>query len=193
MDKRRVCLVVEDDDDIRSLISVVLTRAGFEVRAVRAGAEGVAAAAESAVSLITLDMGLPDMDGHLAARAIRALNNSPLLFLTAKAESDDILQGWPRAQLLTSRSPSARKSWPKKPMSSAPLLLNALHPRHNTPLKRILPASSCKALQNQQGQRCCHSARPAAAFLNAYFVPEDRIRFRGTSIKVSIKSIQKSG
>jgi DNA-binding response OmpR family regulator len=93
MDKGRVCLVVEDDDDIRSLIRIVLTRAGFDVRAVRTGAEGIAAAADPAISLITLDMGLPDMDGHVVARAIRALNNSPLLFLTARAESDDVLAG----------------------------------------------------------------------------------------------------
>jgi two-component system OmpR family response regulator len=93
MNKGRVCLVVEDDEDIRSLIGIVLTRAGFEVRAVRTGAEGIAASADSAVSLITLDMGLPDMDGHVVARAIRALNNAPILFLTARAEKDDVLAG----------------------------------------------------------------------------------------------------
>jgi DNA-binding response OmpR family regulator len=93
MDKRRICLVVEDDDDIRSLIRVVLTRAGFDVRAVCTGAEGIAAAADPAVSLVTLDMGLPDMDGHVVARAIRALSKAPLLFLTARAENDDVLAG----------------------------------------------------------------------------------------------------
>ncbi|WP_375134912.1 response regulator transcription factor [Arthrobacter sp. HMWF013] len=71
----------------------MLTRAGFEVRAVPTGAEGIAAAADPAVSLITLDMGLPDMDGHVVARAVRALNNAPLLFLSARAEDDDVLAG----------------------------------------------------------------------------------------------------
>lgn len=93
MNRGRVCLVVEDDEDIRSLIGTVLTRAGFEVRAVRTGAEGIAAAADPAVSLITLDMGLPDMDGHVVARAIGALNNAPIVFLTARAEKDDVLAG----------------------------------------------------------------------------------------------------
>ncbi|MFF1254482.1 response regulator transcription factor [Pseudarthrobacter sp. NPDC058329] len=53
----------------------------------------MAAAADPAVSLITLDMGLPDMDGHVVARAIRALSKAPLLFLTARAENDEVLAG----------------------------------------------------------------------------------------------------
>jgi DNA-binding response OmpR family regulator len=93
MEKKLVCLVIEDDDDIRMLVTVVLTRAGFEVRAVANGAEGIVEAADPSVSLITLDLGLPDMDGHIAARAIRALSKAPLLFLTARSEEDEILAG----------------------------------------------------------------------------------------------------
>jgi len=93
MEQQRVCLVVEDNGDIRGLITVVLTRAGFEVRAVASGAEGIAAAADPAVSLVTLDLGLPDMDGHVVARAVRALSKAPLLFLTARSEEDDVLAG----------------------------------------------------------------------------------------------------
>jgi DNA-binding response OmpR family regulator len=93
MEQQRVCLVVEDNDDIRGLISVVLTRAGFTVKAVASGAEGIAAAADPAVSLVTLDLGLPDMDGHVVARAIRSLSKAPLFFLTARSESDDVLAG----------------------------------------------------------------------------------------------------
>ena len=93
MENKRVCLVVEDNDDIRGLITVVLKRAGFEVRAVATGAEGIAAAADPAVSLVTLDLGLPDMDGHVVARAVRALSKAPLLFLTARSENDDVLAG----------------------------------------------------------------------------------------------------
>lgn len=93
MEQQRVCLVIEDDDDIRALIATVLTRAGFEVRTAATGGEGIAAAADPAVALVTLDLGLPDMDGHIAARAIRALSTAPLLFLTARSEEDDVLAG----------------------------------------------------------------------------------------------------
>lgn len=93
MEKKSVCLVVEDDSDIRGLITVVLSRAGFEVKAVTTGAEGIAAAADPAIALVTLDLGLPDVDGHVVARAIRTLNTAPMLFLTARSEPDDLLAG----------------------------------------------------------------------------------------------------
>ncbi|GAC1496064.1 MAG: response regulator [Pseudarthrobacter sp.] len=93
METQHVCLVIEDDADIRGLITAILTRAGFAVREVATGAEGIAAAADPAVSLITLDLGLPDMDGHVVARAVRGLSTAPLLFLTARSEQDDILAG----------------------------------------------------------------------------------------------------
>jgi two-component system OmpR family response regulator len=93
METQHVCLVIEDDHDIRGLITVILTRAGFAVREAATGAEGIAAAADPGISLITLDLGLPDMDGHVVARAIRALSTAPLLFLTARSEQDDVLAG----------------------------------------------------------------------------------------------------
>jgi DNA-binding response OmpR family regulator len=93
METQHVCLVIEDDDDICGLITAILARAGFDVRTVATGAEGIAAAADPNISLITLDLGLPDMDGHVVARAIRALSTAPLLFLTARSEQDDILAG----------------------------------------------------------------------------------------------------
>jgi DNA-binding response OmpR family regulator len=43
--------------------------------------------------LITLDMGLPDMDGRAAALALRAVTRAPLLFLTARAEEEDVTAG----------------------------------------------------------------------------------------------------
>jgi two-component system OmpR family response regulator len=93
MEKRRICLVIEDNDDIRGLIGMVLKRAGFEIRSVATGTEGIVGAADPAVSLITLDLGLPDMDGHVVARAVRALSSAPMLFITARAENDDLLAG----------------------------------------------------------------------------------------------------
>lgn len=89
MSSRGVCLVIEDDGDIRGLISVILTQAGFEVHAVALGAEGVAAAADLSPVLVTVDIGLPDINGYAVARQIREVSAAPLLFLTARAKSDD--------------------------------------------------------------------------------------------------------
>ncbi|MDQ1054678.1 two-component system OmpR family response regulator [Arthrobacter sp. SORGH_AS 212] len=129
MEQQRVCLVVEDNDDIRGLITVVLTRAGFEVRAVASGAEGIAAAADPAVSLVTLDLGLPDMDGHVVARAVRALSKAPLLFLTARSEEDDVLAGMASG--------------------AAAYLTKPFHPKELKDLaNRLCPAVSAPSAQN---------------------------------------------
>lgn len=95
VEEQGVCLVIEDDPDIRGLITVVLGRAGFKVLTAESGAEGIAActAAGSSLSLITLDLGLPDMDGHEVARALREVTQTPLLFLTARSEEEDVLSG----------------------------------------------------------------------------------------------------
>ena len=84
MSSRGVCLVIEDDWDIRDLISAILTRAGFEVHAVASGAEGVVVAGDLDPVLVTLDIGLPDMSGHEVALQIRKVSNAPLLFLTGQ-------------------------------------------------------------------------------------------------------------
>lgn len=79
MGKQRLCLVIEDDPDIRGLIATVLEGAGFKVLAVDSGTNGIAAVARAAsfLALITLDLGLPDMDGHDVARTLRAMTSAP--------------------------------------------------------------------------------------------------------------------
>jgi two-component system, OmpR family, response regulator len=93
VEKQRLCLVIEDDPDIRGLIKDVLSRAGFDVRAAGTGAEGIAATVSIGPDLITLDLGLPDMNGRDAALALRAVSEAPLLFLTARAEEADVISG----------------------------------------------------------------------------------------------------
>ena len=93
MGDTRVGLVIEDDHDIRELVRVVLTQAGFEVRAASSGAEGVLAAKELDPAVITLDLGLPDIDGFEVARQIRQFSDAYIVMLTARAEELDTLIG----------------------------------------------------------------------------------------------------
>jgi two-component system OmpR family response regulator len=93
MKSRGVCLVIEDDPDIRGLVSVILTRAGFDVQAAATGAEGIAAAGNLHPALVTLDLGLPDIDGHEVARRVRERSDAPMLFITARAEPYDEMAG----------------------------------------------------------------------------------------------------
>jgi DNA-binding response OmpR family regulator len=93
MGDTRVGLVIEDDHDIRELVRVVLTQAGFEVTAASSGAEGVLAAKNLDPAVITLDLGLPDIDGFEVARQIRQFSDAYIVMLTARAEELDTLIG----------------------------------------------------------------------------------------------------
>lgn len=93
MNAGRNCLVVEDDEDIRGLLVDILQPIGFEVHAVETGAEGLRAAADLHLALITVDVGLPDMDGRELARRVRALSSAPILMITAFAATEDELGG----------------------------------------------------------------------------------------------------
>lgn len=93
MEASRVAVIVEDDRDIRDLIEAVLVQSGFEVYAASSGEEGVQAVEKHDPSIVTLDLGLPDMDGFEVARRIRLFSDSYIIMLTARAEELDTLLG----------------------------------------------------------------------------------------------------
>ncbi len=65
-------LAVEDDADLRRLLSAGLSQEGFDVRVAGTGREGVQAASTWSPELLILDIGLPDADGRDVCQAIRA-------------------------------------------------------------------------------------------------------------------------
>ncbi|PRZ44433.1 response regulator receiver domain-containing protein [Antricoccus suffuscus] len=86
-------LVIEDDDDIRRLLEVVLAQAGHDVTSAATGTDGIAQARDSEPSLITLDIGLPDMDGYAVARQLREFYAGHLVMLSARSEPYDAALG----------------------------------------------------------------------------------------------------
>lgn len=93
MNSRGICLVVEDDLDIRGPLYLKLSHAGFEVNPEATGAPGLRGAESLDLALITLDQGLPDLNGHDVARAIRKLSKAPLLMITPSVATADELDG----------------------------------------------------------------------------------------------------
>jgi DNA-binding response OmpR family regulator len=90
-------LVVEDDTDLRSLLSRGLQEAGFDVTAVSdgAGALSHAGAATQGPDALVVDIGLPDADGRDLCQALRARGHmAPVLFLTARDAVSDRLDGF---------------------------------------------------------------------------------------------------
>jgi two-component system, OmpR family, response regulator len=93
MSDARVGLVIEDDHDIRELVRTVLSQAGFDVSVASSGAEGVLVAKNLNPDVITLDLGLPDIDGFEVSRQIREFSDAYIVMLTARTEELDTLIG----------------------------------------------------------------------------------------------------
>lgn len=90
----RVAVVIEDDDDVRDLLHLVLTSAGYLVHTAPAGLAGVEMVRRFAPDVVTLDIGLPDIDGYEVARRIRGLSPAFLIMLTARTDPADEARGY---------------------------------------------------------------------------------------------------
>ncbi|CTQ48083.1 response regulator transcription factor [Jannaschia donghaensis] len=86
-------LVVDDDPQLRELVSLALTRAGFDTVTAADGRQALIHATREAPDLIVLDVGLPEMDGFEVCRRIRATSQVPILFLTAQDDEVDRIVG----------------------------------------------------------------------------------------------------
>lgn len=89
-------LIVEDEADIRELISFNLEMSGYEVEKARDGEEGLALAKSKKFDLIILDLMLPGMDGIKVCSQLRknpSTADVPVIMLTARSEDDDIVNG----------------------------------------------------------------------------------------------------
>jgi two-component system OmpR family response regulator len=87
-------LVVDDEPNIRDLLTTSLRFAGFAVRAVATGAQTISAVLEEEPDLILLDVMLPDINGFGVTKRLRTSGYScPILFLTAQDTTEDKIQG----------------------------------------------------------------------------------------------------
>ena len=89
-------LLVDDDEEIRDLLQVYLSRAGFQVRAVADGAAFRQALGEAIADLVILDVMLPDEDGFSLCRWMRQhqrFAQVPIIMLTASSDEADRVIG----------------------------------------------------------------------------------------------------
>ena len=86
-------LLVEDEDDIASVVRAYLERDGFRVVWATRGTEGLQALEQHDVRLAILDLQLPDSDGFELCRAIRSYSRLPVVMLTARDEEIDRVTG----------------------------------------------------------------------------------------------------
>ncbi len=86
-------LVVEDDAEIADVLRRSLRNEGYEVRTSVDGVEALDAAIGFVPDLVVLDLGLPRLDGVEVCRRLRADSDVPILMLTARAETEDRVDG----------------------------------------------------------------------------------------------------
>jgi two-component system, OmpR family, response regulator MprA len=89
-------LVVEDDADIADVLRRSLRQEGYSVRTAVDGVEALTLAADFMPDLVVLDLGLPRLDGMEVVRRLRVEGDVPILILTARAETDDRVEGLDR-------------------------------------------------------------------------------------------------
>lgn len=90
-------LVVEDDEDVRDLVVLSLTRAGYEVLSHGNGEAGLALVLDERPDLVILDWMMPGLSGVEVCRAMRAdprAEGIGVLLLTSRAQETDIDQGF---------------------------------------------------------------------------------------------------
>jgi DNA-binding NarL/FixJ family response regulator len=90
-------LVVDDEPNLLRAVAAVLRGEGFDVTTARNAREALLRVAESLPDLIVSDIRMPGMDGYGLARQLRRSPHSaliPIVFLTAKDETEDRIEGF---------------------------------------------------------------------------------------------------
>jgi two-component system response regulator MtrA len=86
-------MVVDDDQDLAEMLGIVLTSSGFDVDLVSRGDEALEVFRNNPPDLVLLDVMLPGIDGIEVCRLIRKESMVPIVMLSAKGETQDIVRG----------------------------------------------------------------------------------------------------
>jgi len=91
MDER--VLLVEDDPSIREVAGLGLSQAGFRVTTSGGGRDGLVQFRNGKFDLVVLDIMLPELDGYEVCRQIRGESRVPIIMLSAKSDTVDVVVG----------------------------------------------------------------------------------------------------
>jgi DNA-binding response OmpR family regulator len=90
---KKAVLVVDDEPKILELIQSYLEMNGFTALCANNGREGMTLFEQNPVSLILLDLMLPDFSGEEFCKKIRQISGVPVIMITAKADEASIIRG----------------------------------------------------------------------------------------------------
>jgi two-component system OmpR family response regulator len=87
-------LVVDDEDNLRSMLAAALRHHGYEITTATNGRDALAMVPQERPDLVVLDVMMPDLDGFEVCRRLRtAGDRTPVLFLTARDATEDKVRG----------------------------------------------------------------------------------------------------
>jgi two-component system, OmpR family, response regulator len=88
-----VAVVVEDDPSVSDLLALTLRHAGFAPVVAATGIDGIDRVRALDPALVTVDIGLPDLDGLAVTRRLREFSSAYIVMVSSRAEEGDILGG----------------------------------------------------------------------------------------------------
>jgi two-component system KDP operon response regulator KdpE len=91
--QQRKILIVDDESGLRELVRINLEHEGFGVLQAENGIQGLEAVREGQPDLVIMDVMMPEMDGWEACKKLREFSQIPVLMLTARVQSQDIVTG----------------------------------------------------------------------------------------------------
>ena len=86
-------LICDDQPDIVSALKIYLTPEGYDLYEAANGAQALEIVKDKDIHLVLLDVMMPVMDGITATAKIREISNIPIILLTAKSETEDMVLG----------------------------------------------------------------------------------------------------
>lgn len=92
MKENETILVIDDEKQIRRLLEITLTASGYKVISAVNGKDGLVDAATQHPSLILLDLGLPDIDGHEILKKLREWYEKPVVILSVRDSEEEIIK-----------------------------------------------------------------------------------------------------
>ncbi len=87
-------LLVEDHEELNELICMFLAESGYQARGVFSGEQALEYLKTEKAKLMILDVSLPGMDGFAVCASVRKNSNIPILFLSARVDKEDKMNGF---------------------------------------------------------------------------------------------------
>ena len=154
-EEQALILVVEDDEELRTLLAFNLERHGYRVAQAEDGVAGLELARELGPDLVILDLMLPKLDGRQVCRQLRAESDTPVMMLTALDKEIDVVNGLDAGaddyvtkpfalRELLARVKALLRRTPWRPTASATMCSSpATWPSSSKSIAPSSPAASC--------------------------------------------------